>query len=224
MEYIFIGGFTLLALVIAYFILTRNKYKQAQSLFTDAERQFLFALDEAVGTEFRVFAKIRVADLVEVNGISSSNKKAFYSAFNKIGMKHIDFAIVNRVTLKVLVLIELDDRSHLLGPRIQRDKFLDDLFASVKLPLVRIKVSRKYSVTAIQSSLKPYIDVHTQQTNRTPISSEIRASRPDAVTLHHVPPSIESPPCPKCGSPQVLRSEPNSTRNYWACPSFPPCR
>lgn len=224
MEYGFIGGFALFAVVIAYYILTGSKYKQTQSLFTNAERQFLFVLDEAVGPEFRVFAKVRVADLVEVKGISSSNKKAFFSAFSQIGMKHIDYVVVSKATLKVLVLIELDDRSHMLSPRIKRDKFLDELFASVKLPLVRIKVSGKYSVPAIQSSLHPYIDVHAQQTNRNPISLEIRASRPDTVTPHHLPPSIESPPCPKCGSPQVLRSEPNSTRQYWACPSFPPCR
>lgn len=222
MEYVFIGGFTFFTLVVAYFILTQKKYKQTQSLFTDAERQFLFVLDQAVGPYCRVFAKVRVADLVEVNGISSSNKKAFFSAFNQIGMKHIDYVLVNKSTLKVLVLIELDDRSHMLSPRIKRDKFLDELFASVKLPLIRIKVSKKYSVSAIQSALQPFIDVQPRQSSRTSVAA-MPVSLPNNVNPNPNPPSVESPKCSKCGTRQVLRSEPNSNKQFWACPSFPPC-
>lgn len=222
MDYLLIACFTICVSVVAYFILFRKKYRPTQSLFTEAERKFLFVLDEAVGNKCRVFAKVRVADLVEVNGISSNNKKAFYSAFSKIGMKHIDYILVDKITLKVQVLVELDDRSHLLGPRIQRDKFLDDLFASVKLPLVRINVSRKYSISDIQKALQPYINVQAQQPNPVP-TSVATLSRPDSANAYNSPAPVQSPHCLKCGSPQVLRSEPNSTKQYWACPSFPPC-
>lgn len=37
-------------------------YAPAKTLFTPAERSFLGVLDEAVGNDYRVFGKVRVAD------------------------------------------------------------------------------------------------------------------------------------------------------------------
>ena len=43
-------------------------YQSRGVLCSPAERSFMGALDKAVGTEYRVFAKVRLADVVEKTG------------------------------------------------------------------------------------------------------------------------------------------------------------
>lgn len=68
---------------------TGYSYKKIPALFTPAERSFLGVLDQAVGKDFRLFGKVRVADvLVPQDGLS---KSVWQTAFNKINRKHFDF-------------------------------------------------------------------------------------------------------------------------------------
>lgn len=81
-----------------------------------------------------IWAKVRIADIVEVDK-NKINKNEYIKYFNKIQSKHIDFALINKKTLKLTAVIELDDNSHTES----RDKFKDDLFKQVKIPLIRCK-------------------------------------------------------------------------------------
>jgi len=80
-----------------------------ESPFTAAEARFLRVLDEALGEEYRVFAKLRLADLLDVRGERGA---AWLRAFNQISAKHVDFVVCRRETLEVVAAVELDDRSH----------------------------------------------------------------------------------------------------------------
>ncbi len=82
-----------------------------------------------------ILAKVRLADLVEVNKTIGKNK--YFSAFAKIKSKHIDFVIARPSNLAVLCAIELDDNSHNNIDRQQRDYFIDNVCETVKLPLIR---------------------------------------------------------------------------------------
>ena len=85
-------------------------YQSKEVLCSPAERSFLGALDKIVGNGYRVFAKVGLADIVEVNkGLSSSARQ---SAFNRIGRKHIDFVVCDAKDLSIIGAIELDDKSH----------------------------------------------------------------------------------------------------------------
>lgn len=41
---------------------------------------------------------------------------------------------------------------------------------------------------------------------------------------HSPSPSASTPPCPKCGSPMVLRTSKQTGSQFWGCPTFPKCR
>lgn len=71
----------------------------------------------------QVLAKIRFADLVEVN--SNVNPKYKQTWFYKIQAKHIDFAIADE--MKIITLLELDDSTHSQADRIERDEFVDSV-------------------------------------------------------------------------------------------------
>lgn len=83
-----------------------------------------------------VLAKIRVADLVEVDG--SINKSEWQKYFNKINKKHIDFALANPANLRIELLIELDDNSH-NNAQIERDKFVEELYKKTGYPFLRTR-------------------------------------------------------------------------------------
>lgn len=61
-------------------------YELEEKQFSPAERSFLGGIDQAVGTEYRVLGKVRIADLAKLKpGLSNSTRQA---AINRIGSKH----------------------------------------------------------------------------------------------------------------------------------------
>jgi hypothetical protein len=109
-------------------------YVKKKLLFSPAERSFLGVLEQAVGEEYRVFAKVRVADIVEPR--SGLGKSGWQKAFNRTSAKHFDFVLCTHSDLAVACAIELDDQSHQAQRRQERDAFLVRLCEAVSLPLV----------------------------------------------------------------------------------------
>jgi hypothetical protein len=85
-------------------------YQPAATLFSPAERSFLGVLDQAMGSEYRVFGKVRVADIATVRpGLGASARQA---ALNRVAAKHFDFVVCRSSDLSVLCAVELNDKSH----------------------------------------------------------------------------------------------------------------
>src|SRR5690349_3082483 len=84
-------------------------YERA-TFFSPAERSFLGVLDQAIGAQYRVFGKVRVADVLSV--IRNTDPAKRRSAFNRISAKHFDFIVCTPDDLRVLCAIELNDASH----------------------------------------------------------------------------------------------------------------
>ncbi|MEM0952800.1 MAG: DUF2726 domain-containing protein [Pseudomonadota bacterium] len=125
-------------------------YRKRKGLLTAAERSFYGVLVTAM-PENVVFAKVRVADLVQPKkGLSRTN---WQKAFNKISAKHFDFVVCKPQDLKVEVVIELDDASHNAAARKQRDAFVEHVCSTADIPLVRIRAARSYNVIEIRKLL-----------------------------------------------------------------------
>ena len=98
-------------------------YRKKKTLFTAAERSFLGVLDQVIDPEeYRIFGKVRVADLIEPN--PSQNRSLWQRAFNAISAKHFDYVICTTDTLNPVCVIELDDKSQNQKKRQQRDQLL----------------------------------------------------------------------------------------------------
>ena len=104
-------------------------YQSKEVLCSPAERSFMGVLEKAIGNGYKIFAKVRLADIIEVKkGLSSSARQ---SAFNRISRKHLDFVICNSKDLSIVGGIELDDKSHLKKGRQERDQFLDKALVGI---------------------------------------------------------------------------------------------
>jgi Protein of unknown function (DUF2726) len=126
-------------------------YQKSKSLFSPAERSFLGVLEQAVGSEHRVFGKVRIADVASVK--SSGNRSTWQRAFNRISAKHFDFVICKASDLSVVCAVELDDKSHQQGKRKERDNFVSGVCQAISLPLLQISAQQAYSLQELQTKV-----------------------------------------------------------------------
>ncbi len=107
----------------------------SKPILTDREYKFykkLKPLAEEYGLQ--ILMKIRLADLVEP--VDKDNNPDWTACFNKIKSKHIDFALINSDT-EIIALIELDDSTHDMPERVERDKFVNAVLENTGYTLIR---------------------------------------------------------------------------------------
>jgi hypothetical protein len=151
-------------------------YHRKATLFSPAERSFLGVLERAVGNHYRIFGKVRIADVVETKrGLSGSHRQG---AFNRINAKHFDFLLCDKQSLSVVCAIELDDKSHQRSSRQQRDAFVTELCRNVGLPLLRTRASKGYSVQELRLKI-----LEVTQRKLEPSLSPVPPLAPRSVTL-----------------------------------------
>lgn len=98
-----------------------------------------------------VLAKIRLADLVEVEPMDKSKWQTY---FNKINKKHVDFALANPQNLQIKLLIELDDYSH-NEQQYERDRFVEAIYNKTGYKLLRVKGTFNLK-EKVEGTLKQY--------------------------------------------------------------------
>ncbi len=127
---------------------SRVGYRRGRFLSAN-EKMFLRTLDAALGCNYRAFAQARLAEIA--NPANSANVHLRRRALNAVMAKSIDFVICDVLTLDPVAAIEVDDRSHLLPERRDRDVFVNAVFAQIGLPLLRVKAQRSYSVAELRA-------------------------------------------------------------------------
>lgn len=124
-------------------------YQPAKMLFSPAERSFLGVLDQAVGSEYRVFGKVRVADIASVKpGLGNSARQG---ALNRIAAKHFDFVVCRASDLSVVCAVELNDKSHSSQRAQARDNLLLKVCQTINLPMFTVPAKHAYSLQEVQA-------------------------------------------------------------------------
>ena len=116
-------------------------YRRVGSLLTPAELLFFRTLERVVGPGYYLFPKVRLGDLVVVPE-GTDNSRGWFA---RVGQKHVDFLLCDRHSLAPVLVIELDDSSHLTARRQERDRFVDASLAAAGLPIVRVVARKEYN-------------------------------------------------------------------------------
>lgn len=123
-------------------------YEPATALFSPAERSFLGVLDRAVGRDYRVFGKVRIADVATVKaGLNASARQV---ALNRVALKHFDFVVCRASDLVVLCAVELNDKSHATTRAQARDELVSNVCKAIGLPLLVVPARQTYPVQEIR--------------------------------------------------------------------------
>lgn len=142
----------IMALAVFYKVKTSKwPYLKKDSLLTEAEKNFYLVLSEIIGGDYLIFSKVRMADLLYLPKMNNSD---FYHYQNKIQSKHVDFLLCDKENIKPLLVIELDDSSHLKIDRVLRDTLVDKIFESAQMPIIHIKNSADYDKIALLNQIK----------------------------------------------------------------------
>ena len=111
-DVLFVGVALLVLLGLKALTARRNgsAYVAANALLSPAERSFFVVLRQAVGSDFLLFTKVRLGDILQVEpGVSGKRR---FAAFGRISSKHADFVLCDPRSFAVVGVVELDDRSH----------------------------------------------------------------------------------------------------------------
>jgi len=209
----------------------RYPYVMNQVLFSAAERSFLGVLEQAIGREYRVLGKVRVADVVSVK--SMSDRSVWQKAFNRISAKHLDFVLCRKDDLSICAAIELDDKSHQTNKRQERDAFIAGLCKAIALPLIQVQAQSAYAVADIRARVLDAIRLKEDGEERFRISGEDPRIEPRLYSTAEkygypkAAPESDNPSCPRCSSPMVRRKAmggANVGQEFWGCSAFPKCR
>ncbi|HEY3232894.1 MAG TPA: DUF2726 domain-containing protein [Roseiflexaceae bacterium] len=115
-------------------------YAPIPNLLSPAERDFLAVLQTATPIGYRIFAQVRLANLVQVEAWARGNKGHFY----RIQAKCVDFVLCDTQTTAPCLVVELDDSSHNRPDRQARDAFVDAVLATAGIPILHVRWRQRY--------------------------------------------------------------------------------
>jgi len=81
---------------------------------------------------------------------------------NRVQAKHVDFVLCHPETVAPVLVIELDDASHQLPERQERDIFLNEILRVAEIPLLRVPVRKSFSAPALRSQILEVFSVRGQ--------------------------------------------------------------
>jgi hypothetical protein len=123
-----------------------------------------------------------------------------------VDRKHVDFLLCDPRTMRPLIGLELDDRSHQRSDRQERDEFVEQVFAAARLPQVRVPAKWAYHPQEMNSLIREKAGL-----SAAPPTSASGPARQEQT-------SATAPSCPKCGAETVLRtarSGANRGKQFW---------
>ncbi len=133
----------------------RQKYPNQQLyskklLQTNREQEIYRKLKNIIGTQYLLQAQVNLATIVYKN---------FEFTYQNELYRNIDFGIFDKNTFEILVLIELNDNSHLAQNRQARDIKVKQILEEAHIPLITLWTTYDNSAIYIKNRLKEFIDI-----------------------------------------------------------------
>jgi len=124
---------------------------QAKLLLSRWERRALAEIRAELPSGYYACPQVRLADFIETRVGDPARRRAVLS---RVAQKSVDFAIIEPDGSVVLV-IELDDRSHEQPDRIRRDQQVGAVLAQCGIALLRVRPGRRVDVRRHLTDLFP---------------------------------------------------------------------
>lgn len=115
--------------------LSKYSYRLRNHIMTTYEERVFSILCSIFDDKCYVIPQVHLSKLLD-HKVKGQN---WQGAFSHINGKSVDFVLLRKTNLSPMCAIEIDDWSHKLDERKTRDAEVERIFASVKLPLVRLK-------------------------------------------------------------------------------------
>ena len=136
----------------------KKYYKSKIYITTLNEMKFYTVLLEiAKELDYILFSQVSLYNIISMQDNLDYSTHTKY--FNKIASKSIDFVLVDK-KCRVKLCIELDDNTHKKKSRIERDKFINELFKDLEINLLRYPVYNVYYKETLKRKIQENIGEH----------------------------------------------------------------
>lgn len=126
-------------------------YLRRESLLLDHEQRYFQALNKVVGGHARVFAKVRLSDLVQPQEVNGEQR----THWMRVQRRCVDFLLCSPNNLAPVLAIDLDTR---LKKRRREQSpggdVLDNALKTADIPLLRVRASRDYSPHEVRQQVR----------------------------------------------------------------------
>jgi very-short-patch-repair endonuclease len=132
-------------------------YRKKDYLLSIAEKNFYDVLKEvAAKKDLLLFAKVRLEDLLWIpKGVTSKER---FALRQRIKSRHVDFLLCDKVKIRPLLVVELDDSSHSKENVKKRDSFVDMALGSAGLSILRVRAGQSYGLIEISGLVDGFLD------------------------------------------------------------------
>lgn len=120
-------------------------YKLKPYFFSRTEQAFYLELHKQMRDKYAIFSKVRIPDFIDVDVDKYRDKGRWQSHWNRIKSKHVDFLLCDLATLKPLIAIEVNGKSHNSEKMIARDEFVGKVYEAAGIKFVTVKVGENYA-------------------------------------------------------------------------------
>lgn len=155
MDFISIIIVVLILIVAAFAFANRSDHQDypiiAIPIMTQHEIVFVQKLVQAVDQYgVHVFPQVSMSAFLKVK--PGTDRKTAARTRNRFAQKRADFVIVDD-SMKILLIVELDDASH----NDDKDRARDKLSAAAGIPTIRLRNGRRISIEEIKTAIAPYL-------------------------------------------------------------------
>lgn len=110
-------------------------YSRKSALMTAAEASFYRRLETVASDRYYIFPQIHLSALL----INQTKGRYWKAAFQRINRTSVDYVLCDKQTMTAVYAVELDDSTHDTAKRKARDAGVEQMLASVGLPLIRFR-------------------------------------------------------------------------------------
>ena len=150
---IIIGIAIALIITIAIFTVAKTaqkkrepKYRLKDSLVTASELRYFRVLEGCFGKDYRVLPQVNLAAVIDKEG----------AGFRTELFRNVDFGIFD-MNFRPIVLIEINDNSHLRKDRAERDESVNAIAKKARIPLVTFWTKDGFDERKIYDTIRKYL-------------------------------------------------------------------
>ena len=125
-----------------------SKYERKGTIITRPEYNFLLTLRQINPNKYEVLPQIALNSVIEKKTNTSYRSELF---------RICDYCFVDRDTFEPLLLVELNDRSHLRADRQERDAKVAAICSAAKIPLVTFWLDGDLSFNTVKRTVNKAI-------------------------------------------------------------------
>jgi hypothetical protein len=124
-------------------------YKKKDSILHAVEKEVFDEITSLLPSSYILFPQVVLSNLVTV----TAPKKEFWGFMNKVNKKTIDFVVCTKKDFSPVLAIEYDGRMHQKKERKERDRFVDTVLFSAKMPILHIPHTRERDLAELKKQI-----------------------------------------------------------------------